>query len=193
MHWISWIRACPLKDFLHFWIRRASWRGGGWVLVPFQKLPFVPTCFPYLLPFKKISLPCFRPIICKFLFIQVGVLWHTRCCEQNTVCLFVWCKFCLPNSYLWSTTGVSAWPTSLSFVYMICLNAPNISEFLLFADGTNKCFFIILNILNLETNLNVKLEQVRQLFYANKLPLNIKKTTVLWCSILPQRITHMQV
>ena len=31
------------------------------------------------------------------------------------------------------------------------------------------------NTLNLETNLIVKLEQVRQSFYANKLPLNIEK------------------
>jgi len=68
---------------------------------------------------------------------------------------------------------------------MICLNAPNILEFHLFADDTN-LFPNNTNILNLETNLNGELEKVNLWFYANKLALNTEKP-VLWYSILPQR------
>ena len=58
---------------------------------------------------------------------------------------------------MWSTTGVSAWPTSFSFIH----KCSNILEFHLFADDTN-LFLNSPNILNLETNLNVELEKVSQ-------------------------------
>ena len=52
----------------------------------------------------------------------------------------------------------------------------NILEFHLFADDTN-LFLNNPNILNLETILNVELEKVSQWLYANKLSLNIEKTS----------------
>ena len=52
----------------------------------------------------------------------------------------------------------------------------NILDFQLFADDTN-LFLNNSNILNLETNLNVELEKVSQWLYADKLSLNIEKTS----------------
>ena len=64
----------------------------------------------------------------------------------------------------------------------------NILEFHLFADDTN-LFLNNPNILNLETILNVELEMGSQWLYANKLSLNIEKTSfVVFHS--PQRIAH---
>ena len=45
-----------------------------------------------------------------------------------------------------------------------------------FADDTN-LFLDNTNILNLETNLNVELDKVSQWLFANKLSLNIEKTS----------------
>ena len=88
---------------------------------------------------------------------------------------------------MWSTTGISAWPTSLSFISNItCLNVPNILEFHLFADNTNFFPISTTNISNLETHLNGELQKVCQLFYPNNLSLNIEKP-FLWYSILPLR------
>ena len=62
---------------------------------------------------------------------------------------------------MWSTTGISAGPTSLSFTNNItCLNAPNVLEFHLFADDTNLFPNYNTNILNLETNFNGELQKV---------------------------------
>ena len=58
----------------------------------------------------------------------------------------------------------------------------NIVDFHLFAGDTN-LFLDNTNILNLETNLNVELDKVRQWLFANKLSLNIEKLA-LWYSIL---------
>ena len=59
---------------------------------------------------------------------------------------------------------------------MICLKCSNILEFHLFADDTS-LFVNSPNILNLETNLNLELDKVSQWLYANKLSLNIEKTS----------------
>ena len=68
---------------------------------------------------------------------------------------------------------------------MICLNA-HIFEFHIFADDTN-LFLSNCNILNLETNLNVELEEVSQWLYTNRSSLNVEKTSfVVFHS--PQRI-----
>ena len=52
----------------------------------------------------------------------------------------------------------------------------SILEFHLFADNRN-LFLNNHNIVNLETNLNVELEEVSQFLYANKSSLNIEKTS----------------
>ena len=65
----------------------------------------------------------------------------------------------------------------------------NILEFHLFADDTN-LFFNNPNILNLETILNVELEKVSQWLYANKLSLNIDKTSFVVFHSLQRRIAH---
>ena len=73
---------------------------------------------------------------------------------------------------MWSTTGVSAWPTSF-FIYINDLpKCSNILDFHLFAHDTN-LFLDNTNILNLETNLNVELDKVSQWLFANKLSLNL--------------------
>ena len=59
----------------------------------------------------------------------------------------------------------------------------------LFAADTN-LFFCNPNILNLETNLNVELEKVSQWPYANKLSLNIEKTSFVVFHSLQRRIVH---
>ena len=65
------------------------------------------------------------------------------------------------------------------------LQYPRISPF---ADDNN-LFLNNPNILNLETKLNVELEKVSQWLFANKLSLNIEKTSfVVFHS--PQRIAH---
>ena len=74
---------------------------------------------------------------------------------------------------------------------MICLNAPTSYNFT-FLLKTQTFFLIILNILHLETNLNVKLLKVSRnvskkkpvWLYANKLSLDIEKKTALWYFIL---------
>ena len=65
----------------------------------------------------------------------------------------------------------------------------NILEFHLFADGSN-LFLNSPNILNLETNLNVELEKVSQWLYANKLSLNIGKTSFVVFHSPQRRIAH---
>ena len=65
----------------------------------------------------------------------------------------------------------------------------NILDFHLFADDTN-LFLNNSNILNLETNLNVELEKVSQWLYANKLSLNIEKTSFVVFHSLQRRIDH---
>ena len=65
----------------------------------------------------------------------------------------------------------------------------NILEFHLFADDTN-LFLNSPNILNLETNLNVELEKVSQWLYANKLSLNIEKTSFVVFHSPQRRIAH---
>ena len=65
----------------------------------------------------------------------------------------------------------------------------NILEFHLFADDTN-LFLNSPNILNLETNLNVELEKVSQWLYANKLSLNIEKTSFVVFHSPRRRIAH---
>ena len=65
----------------------------------------------------------------------------------------------------------------------------NILEFNLFADDTN-LFLDSPNILNLETNLNVELGKGSQWLYANKLSLNIEKTSFVVFHSLQKRIAH---
>jgi len=65
----------------------------------------------------------------------------------------------------------------------------NILEFHVFADDTN-LFFNNPNILNLETILNVELEKVSQWLYANKLSLNIEKTSFVVFHSPQRRIAH---
>ena len=65
----------------------------------------------------------------------------------------------------------------------------NILEFHLFADDTN-LFLNNPSILNLETNLNVELEKVSQWLYANKLSLNIEKTSFVVFHSPQRRIAH---
>ena len=65
----------------------------------------------------------------------------------------------------------------------------NILESNLFADDTN-LFLNSPNILNLETNLNVELEKVSQWLYANKLSLNIEKTSFVVFHSPRRRIAH---
>ena len=87
---------------------------------------------------------------------------------------------------MWSTTGISAWPTSLSLTNkMICQNAPNILKFHLFADDTN-FFPNNTNISNLEPNIKGELQNMSLWFYVNNLSLNIEKP-IPWYSICPQR------
>ena len=66
----------------------------------------------------------------------------------------------------------------------------NILEFHLFVDDTN-LFFNNPNILNLETILNVELEKVSQWLYANKLSLNIDKTSFVVFYSPQRRIAHL--
>ena len=74
------------------------------------------------------------------------------------------------------------------FFFLLYINAlpkcSNILDFHLFADDTN-LFLDNTNILNLETNLNVELDKVRQWLFANKLSLNTEKTSFVVYS--PQR------
>ena len=72
---------------------------------------------------------------------------------------------------------------------MICLKCSNILEFHLFADDTN-LFVNSPNILNLETNLNLELDKVSQWLYANKLSLNIEKTSFVVFHSPQRRIAH---
>ena len=65
----------------------------------------------------------------------------------------------------------------------------NILEFHLFADDTN-LFLNNPNILNLETHLNIELEKVSQWLYANKLSLNIDKTSFVVFHSPQRRIVH---
>ena len=65
----------------------------------------------------------------------------------------------------------------------------NILEFHLFADDTN-LFLNNPNILNLEINLNVELGKVSQWLYANKLSLNIEKTSFVVFHSPQRRIAH---
>ena len=65
----------------------------------------------------------------------------------------------------------------------------NILEFHLFGDDSN-LFLNSPNILNLETNLNVELEKVSQWLYANKLSLNIEKTSFVVFHSPQRRIAH---
>ena len=65
----------------------------------------------------------------------------------------------------------------------------NILEFHLFADDTN-LFFNNPNILNLEAILNAELEKVSQWLYANKLSLNIEKTSFVVFHSPQRRIAH---
>ena len=91
---------------------------------------------------------------------------------------------------MWSSTGVSAWPTSFFFIYINDMpKCSNILEFHLFADDTN-LFLNYSNILNLETILNVELEKVSQWLYANKLSLNIEKTSFVVFYSPQRRLAH---
>ena len=63
----------------------------------------------------------------------------------------------------------------------------NILDFHLFADDTN-LFLNNSNILNLEAKLNVELEKVSQWLYADKLSLNIEKTSFV---VFHLRISNM--
>ena len=74
----------------------------------------------------------------------------------------------------------------LLYINDIC---SNILEFDLFADDTN-LFFNNPNILNLETILNVELENVSQWLFANKLSLNIEKTSFVVFHSPQRRIAH---
>ena len=65
----------------------------------------------------------------------------------------------------------------------------NILEFNLFSDDTN-LFLDSPNILNLETNLNVELGKGSQWLYANKLSLNIEKTSFVVFHSPQKRIAH---
>ena len=65
----------------------------------------------------------------------------------------------------------------------------NILEFHLFGDDSN-LFLNSPNILNLETNLNVELEKISQWLYANKLSLNIEKTSFVVFHSPQRRIAH---
>ena len=65
----------------------------------------------------------------------------------------------------------------------------NILDFHLFADDTN-LFLDNTNILNLETNLNVELDKVSQWLFANKLSLNIEKTSFVVFHSPQRRIAH---
>ena len=62
-------------------------------------------------------------------------------------------------------------------------------DFHLFADDTN-LFLDNTNILNLETNLNVELDKVSQWLFANKLSLNIEKTSFVVFHSPQRRIAH---
>ena len=62
-------------------------------------------------------------------------------------------------------------------------------DFQLFADDTN-LFLDNTNILNLETNLNVELDKVSQWLFANKLSLNIEKTSFVVFHSPQRRIAH---
>ena len=65
----------------------------------------------------------------------------------------------------------------------------NILEFHLFAHDTNLCLNNR-NFLNLEINLNVELGEVSQWLYANKLSLNIEKTSFVVFHSPQRRIAH---
>ena len=65
----------------------------------------------------------------------------------------------------------------------------NILEIHLFADDTN-LFLNNPNILNLEIKLNVELEKVSQWLFANKLSLNIEKTSFVGFHSPQRRIAH---
>ena len=75
------------------------------------------------------------------------------------------------------------------YTQMICLKCSNILEFHLFADDTS-LFVNSPNILNLETNLNLELDKVSQWLYANKLSLNIEKTSFVSSHSPQRRIAH---
>ena len=62
-------------------------------------------------------------------------------------------------------------------------------DFHLFADDKN-LFLDNTNILNLETNLNVELDKVSQWLFANKLSLNIEKTSFVVFHSPQRRIAH---
>ena len=65
----------------------------------------------------------------------------------------------------------------------------NILDFHLFADDTN-LFLDNTNIPNLETNLNVELDKASQWLFANKLSLNIEKTSFVVFHSPQRRIAH---
>ena len=90
---------------------------------------------------------------------------------------------------MWSTTGVTAWSTSFSLYINDLSKCSNILDFHLFADDTN-LFLDNTNILNLETNLNVELDKVSQWLFANKLSLNIEKTSFVVFHSPQRRIAH---
>ena len=84
------------------------------------------------------------------------------------------------SDYQTVTCGVLQGSVLDPLLFLLYINdvpkCSNILEFHLFADDTN-LFLNNPTILNLETNLNVELEKVSQWLYANKLSLNIDKTS----------------
>ena len=86
------------------------------------------------------------------------------------------------SDYQSLTCGIPRGSVLRPLLFLLFINdmpkCSNILEFHHFVDDTN----LFLNnryILNLETNLNVKLEKVSQWLFTNKLSLNIEKTSFL--------------
>ena len=97
------------------------------------------------------------------------------------------------SDYQTVTCGVPQGSVLGPLLFLLYINdmpkCSNILEFHPFADDTN-LFLNSPNILNLETNLNVELEKVSQWLYANKLSLNIEKTSFVVFHSPQRRIAH---